>query len=201
VTQTSSLFCRMPHGKKPVIALYSGCALLAFGCTSNRPAAKAPPVASVALNCAGHFSGPGARPVSTTTVANWYIEDGRLVYAVFLRGASGWYNKRTEWRMQNDSAGRYVQNFDVGGFHYSLSLDKSAGTLSVLGTSTNMRDANIILLDRLADGAVIRHAELQEFCWHSAPDVVAEVLARSKEIQRFIATGITDVPGPSTTSK
>jgi hypothetical protein len=143
------------------------------------------------LSCSAGFSGPGARPVSPTTVANWYIKDGRLVYIVFLRGMPGWYNKRTKWDTGTDSAGRFVQDFDVGGFRYSLTLNESSRSLSVLGSDANLRQGNVVLMDRVPDTAVIRRSEFLDFCWNSPPDVVTEVLMRSKETEKFV----TGAPG------
>lgn len=173
---------------RAIISSLAGASVLALSCTPSPPATRGVPARSstIGLSCSAGFSGPGARPVSPTTVANWYIKDGRLVYAVFLRGIPGWYNKRTSWDTRTDSAGRFVQDFDVGGFRYSLALDESSRVLSVLGKTANMREANIILIDRTADSGVIRSSELMEFCWASPPDVAAEVLARSRTTEQFV---------------
>ena len=175
---------------RPVISSSAGVSLLlALSCAPSPPVTVAAPARSstVELPCSAGFSGPGARPVSPTTVANWYINDGRLVYAVFLRGLPGWYNKRTHWEFRTDSTGRFIQDFDVGGFRYNLTLDRSTGSLSALGENANVRGANIILMDRTADSAVIKSSELLEFCWTSSPDAVADILARSRATEAFVS--------------
>ena len=163
--------------------------LLALACAPSQPITRASPEPSprFELSCTAEFSGPGARPVSPTTVANWYIKDGRLVYILFLRGMPGWYNKRTKWDIRNDSTG-VVQDFDVGGFRYGLALNESTRTLSVLGSHANLRQGNVVLMDRAADTGVIRRSEFLDFCWSSPPDVVAEVLGRSRETEKFVSS-------------
>ena len=178
----------MTNGSRAIISLCSGSSLLALSCTPSQPVTGASPQSTrkIEMSCSAGLSGPGARPVSPTTVASWYIKDGRLVYVVFLRGMPGWYNKRTKWDTRTDSAGRFVQDFDVGGFRYSLTLNESSRSLSVLGSDANLRQGNVVLMDRVADTAVIRRSEFLDFCWNSPPDVVAEVLMRSKETEKFV---------------
>lgn len=167
----------------------AGISLLALACAPSPTVHRraAPQTAVTEAPCSASFSGPGARPVSPTTVANWYIKNGRLVYAVFLRGIPGWYNKRTSWNTRTDSLGRFVQDFDVGGFRYSLTLDESSGLLSALGKTTDVRAANVILMDHTSDSAAISASEFIGFCWASPPDVAAEVLARSKTAEQFVS--------------
>ena len=182
----------MTNVRPAIISICSGSILLALSCTPSQPVTRPSPEPSskFELSCSPGFSGPGARPVSPTTVANWYVKDGRLVYVLFLRGIPGWYNKRTKWDVRKDSTG-IVQDFDVGGFRYSLTLEESSRTLSVLGSHANLGQANVILMDRVADTGVIRRSEFLDFCWSSPPDVVAEVLGRSRETEKFI----TGAPG------
>src|SRR4051812_19726765 len=70
---------------------------LACGGNPQTVASVAPVSRVVRPSCSGQFTGPGARPVSATTVANWYIKNGSLIYLVFLRGDLGWYNQKTQW--------------------------------------------------------------------------------------------------------
>jgi hypothetical protein len=177
----------MKDTSRAIIAGLSAAVLFAVSCGPTPHATVVAPArtATVKLACSSNFSGPGARPVSATTVANWYIKDGQLVYAMFLRGAPGWYNKHTRWETRTDSAGRFIQDFDVGGFRYSITLDQSSGSLWALGKNTNVREANVILMDRTADTAAIRGSELLDFCWTSPPDAVADILARSRATEAF----------------
>ena len=138
-------------------------------------------------NCNGQFTGPGARPVSATTVANWYIKDGSLVYLLFLRGDPGWYNHKTEWNYATDSVGQFVQSLAVGDFHYRITLDARSNRVSLLGARIDLGAANIGLVDRVGDSAVVQASELHDFCWASPPDPVAEVLAQSPRSVEFVS--------------
>jgi len=170
-----------------IIARFSGAGLVALSCGPKPQESVVAPVrTTVKLVCSADYSGPGARPVSSTTVANWYIKNGQLAYAVFIRGTPGWYNKHTQWETRHDSVGRYIQDFDVDGFRYSIVFDESSGSLWALGKNTNVRKANVILMDRTADAGVVKSSELLEFCWLTPPDAVADILARSKVTDAFV---------------
>ena len=137
--------------------------------------------------CTEKFSGPGARPVSQTTVANWYIKNGQLIYVVFLRGDPGWYNRHTDWHNSMDPTEKFTQDLDVDGFRYSLVLDKDSRLLSVLGRTVDVAKTNVVLLDRSGDSAVVSGLEQHYFCWASPPDVVDEVLTRSTLTTQFVS--------------
>ena len=150
--------------------------------------------------CNGGFSGPGARPVSATTVANWYIKNGSLVYLLFLRGESGWYNRKTEWNYATDSLGQFVQNFAVGDFRYRITLDAQSKRVSLLGTRLNLESVNVGFMDRVADTGFLRGSELHDFCWTSPPDPVDEVLGQSKGSVDFVSHSaiLGNAPVPNT---
>jgi hypothetical protein len=165
-----------------------GCLVPVLGCsahTQSAPALKVPAVVRPA--CTGQFSGPGARPISRTTVANWYVRNGDLVYLIFLRGTPGWYDRKTSWKFGEDSTGRFVQNFDVGGFRYDLILDRTSTSLSILDTQIDLSKANIALIDKSEGKTFLRGSEMLSFCWTSPPDVAAEVLERSPASLKFVS--------------
>ena len=137
--------------------------------------------------CTGEFSGPGARPVSATTVANWYIKDGSLIYLLFLRGDPGWYNRKTAWNYATDSLGQFVQSFAVGDFRYRITLDAESKSVALSTIRLDLQSANVGFVDRVADTAVLRGSELHDFCWTSPPDPVAEVLGQSKAGVEFVS--------------
>ena len=138
--------------------------------------------------CNAEFTGTGARPVSRTTVANWYIKNGELIYLVFLRGDPEWYDKKTDWKFGADSTGRYVQNFNVGGFRYDIILDRNSRWLSLLDARMDVHVANVGMIDKNGAKTSLRGSEMLAFCWTSPPDAVAEVLARSPASLKFVSS-------------
>jgi hypothetical protein len=164
------------------IALMTGCAI-----AYKHDGSLAKPINPLA--CSEKFSGPGARPVSPPTVANWYIKNGQLAYVVFLRRGPNWYDRHTDWHSGPDSTGGgFIQDFDVGGFRYSLVLDKDSHLLSVLGKTVDLAKGNVVLLDRSGDSAIVVGSEQHFFCWASPPNVVEEVLARSPLTTQFVGS-------------
>lgn len=145
-----------------------------------------------AAQCDGQFTGPGARPVSRSSVSNWYITNGQLAYAVFIRGAPDWYDRRTSWDNRTDSLGRFVQEFDVGGFRYDLVFDATTGQLFVSGAGADARRQNVVFVERAGDSLRIVGAEQHILCWDSPADAAAEIFERSPGAVRFV-TG-TPVP-------
>lgn len=155
------------------------------GCAS--PMVPAPAAVTPAAPCGGQFTGPDARPVSRSSVSNWYITNGQLAYAVFIRGEPGWYDRRTSWDNRTDSLGRFVQEFDVGGFQYDLVFDPATGQLSVSGTSADARRQNVVFVERVGDSLRVVGAEQHIFCWDSPPDAAAEIFERSPGAVGFVS--------------
>lgn len=125
--------------------------------------------------------------MSATTVANWYIKDGSLIYLLFLRGNPGWYNHKTQWNYATDSLGQFVQSLVVGDFSYQITLDPDFKSVSVMTARLNLDSANIGFIDRVEGGAVLRESDLHDFCWTSPPDPVAEVFSQSPKSVEFVS--------------
>lgn len=140
--------------------------------------------------CGGGWTAPFTRPVSTTTVSAWYVSDGKLIYIVFVRGAPGWWETKTQWTMGTDSVGRFVQTFDVGGFRYNVTLDDRAELLTVHGSTTRLDEGRVVLAERVRDSLVVRRVEQAELCWPLQPDMevmIGQVLGRAPAALQFVS--------------
>jgi hypothetical protein len=134
-----------------------------------------------------------ARPVTGTTVAHYYIEEGGLVYLVFLRGSPGWYPDRSNWQISASPSGEHVQSVTIAGFRYALTLDAGTRALSILDHRIDLKRSNVVFLDRVGSDVLVRGGELLNLCWSSPPDAVGQVLSRSRAAMSFV-TGATVPP-------
>ena len=152
------------------------------------------PVPTLDAECDQDLTVTDARPVTGTTVAHYYIDNGGLVYLVFLRGSPGWYTDRSNWQISPSPSSEHVQSVDIAGFRYALTLDAGTRSLSILDNRVDLKRSNVVFLDRVGNDVVVRGGELQNLCWSSLPDAVGQVLSRSRAAMSFV-TGAT-VPPP-----
>jgi hypothetical protein len=185
---------------------------LAAAC-GGRPAATAPtpaeeippvmsrqdqpdPVATLDPACDNEVADSDARPVTATTLAHYHIEDGHLVYLVFVRGTPGWYGDMANWKVTPGATPVHLRNVDIGGFQYDLRLDPAARSLDLLEKPVDLQKSNVIFADRVGKDVVVRGGELLNLCWSAPPDAVGQVLARSPAAVRFVTASATQ-PRPT----
>jgi hypothetical protein len=149
--------------------------------------------------CDEEFTVADARPVSATTVGHYYIENGGLVYIVFLRGAPAWYGEMRDWRIPPAPEGQNARTVGIGGFNYDLRLDVGTRFLSVLDERVDLRKSNVVFLDRIGNDVVVRGGELMNLCWASRPDAVGQVLSRSRAAVTFVTGSAVPPPRPPPT--
>jgi hypothetical protein len=154
------------------------------------------PVPTLDADCDHDIAVTDARPVTGTTVAHYYIEDGGLVYLVFLRGSPGWYTDRSNWQISPSPTGEHVQSVDVAGFRYALTLDAGTRSLSILDNRVDLKRSNVVFLDRVGNDVVVRGGELLNLCWSSQPDAVGQVLSRSRAAMSFVTGAAVPPPKP-----
>ncbi len=150
------------------------------------------PVPTVSAACNHGFTAADARPVSATTIGHYYIENGGLVYLVFVRGAPAWYGDVNAWQVPQPPAGQHVRNAEIAGVRYVLSLDAGQRTLSVRDEEVDLQKTNVVFVDRVGNNLSVVGGELLNLCWPSQPDPVGQVLSRSPAAARFV----TGTPAP-----
>lgn len=154
------------------------------------------PVPTIDATCDQDVTVTDARPVTGTTVAHYYIENGGLVYLVFLRGTPGWYTDLRDWQIPATPASQHVQRVDIADFHYALTLDPGTRSLSVLDQRVDLKKSNVVFLDRVGNDVVVRGGELLNLCWSSPPDAVGQVLSRSRDAMSFVTGAAVPPPRP-----
>ena len=155
------------------------------------------PVPTLDPGCDNDFTLGDARPVTATTVAHYYIENGGLRYLVFVRGAPGWYGEMADWKVSPGPVAEHYRNVDIAGFHYDLRLAPGAQSLDLLEKPVDLQKSNVIFADRVGKDVVVRGGELMNLCWTSPPDAVGQVLSRSPAAVKFVsAAATTPKPAP-----
>jgi hypothetical protein len=154
------------------------------------------PVATLDPACGEDFTDADARPVTATTLAHYFIENGRLVYLVFVRGAPGWYGDMASWKVTPGPAPAHFRNVDIGGFQYDLRLDPGSRSLDLLEKPVDLQKSNVIFADRVGRDVIVRGGELMNLCWSSPPDAVGQVLTRSPAAVKFVTASATQ-PKPA----
>jgi hypothetical protein len=154
------------------------------------------PVPTLDAACDQEVTATEARPVTATTVGHYYIENGGLVYLVFLRGSPGWYSDLRDWQIPATLPSQHVQSVDIAGFRYALTLDAGTRSLRVLDERVDLRRSNVVFLDRVGNDVVVRGGELLNLCWSSLPDAVGQVLSRSRSAVTFVTGAATPPPKP-----
>jgi hypothetical protein len=129
-------------------------------------------------------------------VGHYYIDNGGLVYLVFLRGTPGWYTDLRDWQIPASPAGQHVQSVDIAGFRYALTLEAGTHSLQVLDERVDLRRSNVVFLDRVGNDVVVRGGELLNLCWSSVPDAVGQVLSRSRAAVTFVTGAAIPPPRP-----
>ncbi len=157
------------------------------------------PVPTIDATCDQDVTVTDARPVTGTTVAHYFIENGGLVYLVFLRGSPGWYTDLKDWRIPAMPASQHVQRVDIADFHYALTLDPGTRSLRVLDQRVDLRRSNVVFLDRVGNDVVMRGGELLNLCWSAPPDAVGQVLSRSRDAMSFVTGASIPPPKPPPT--
>jgi hypothetical protein len=105
------------------------------------------------------FGGPGATPISPTTVLQWLLEPrdsggAQLAYAIAIRGEPGWYNQRTTWTA-SDSVPRFeTTNWNVGPVRYAVSYNQKDHRLRTFGNEVNLAHGNLVLVTLGSQGVV-----------------------------------------------
>jgi hypothetical protein len=127
-------------------------------------------------------------------VGHYFIDNGGLVYMVLVRGTPAWYGEMSNWQIAPTTVGQTTRPVEIGGFNYDLALDPRTRNLTVLDQTVDLQKTNVIFLDRVGTGLVVRGGELMNLCWPSRPDAVGQVLSRSPAAVAFV-TGIA-VPPP-----
>jgi len=153
------------------------------------------PVPTLTAGCGNDFTVGDSRPVTATTVAHYYIENGGLRYLVFVRGAPGWYGDMSTWKVDPGPTEHY-RNVDIAGFQYDLRLAPGAQSLEVLEKPVDLQKSNVIFADRVGRDMVVRGGELMNLCWSSPPDAVGQVLSRSPAAVKFVSAAAT-APRPA----
>jgi hypothetical protein len=196
---------RMP-GTVMLVAILAGCGGRIGGAAPN-PATgplhpviaregEPDPVPRMDPTCDEDFTVADARPVTATTVGHYYIENGGLVYVVFLRGAPAWYGEMRDWQIPPTPASESARTVGIAGFNYNLRLDAETKALSVLDERVDLRRSNVVFLDRVGNDVVVRGGELMNLCWASPPDAVGQVLSRSRAAVAFVTGRAVPPPRP-----
>ncbi len=154
------------------------------------------PVPTSDAGCDNDFTLGDSRTVTATTVAHYYIENGGLVYLVFVRGAPGWYGEMADWKVSPGPAAEHYRNVDIAGFHYDLRLAPGARSLDLLEKPVDLQKSNVIFADRVGKDVVVRGGELMNLCWSLPPDAVGQVLSRSPAAVKFVSASAT-APRPA----
>jgi len=154
------------------------------------------PVPTLDAGCDNDFTLGDARPVTATTVAHYYIENGGLVYLLFVRGAPGWYGDMADWKVSPGPAAEHYRNVDIAGFHYDLRLAPGTQSLDLLEKPVDLQKSNVIFADKVGRDVVVRGGELMNLCWSSPPDAVGQVLSRSPAAVKFVS-GVATTPRPA----
>jgi hypothetical protein len=154
------------------------------------------PVPTIDADCDQEVTVTEARPVTATTVGHYYIQNGGLVYIVFLRGSPGWYTDLKDWQIPTSPSSQHVQSVDIAGFRYALTLDAGTRSLGVLDERVDLRRSNVVFLDRVGNDVVVRGGELLNLCWSSVPDAVGQVLSRSRSAMTFVTGAAVPPPKP-----
>lgn len=155
------------------------------------------PVPTIDPACDQDFTVAEARPVSATTVGHSYIANGGLVYLVLLRGSPAWYGNLEDWQIPSIPAGRHARADTIAGFPYDVTLDIRTKSLSVLDQKIDLQKTNVVFLDRVGNGVVVRGGELMNLCWASLPDPVGQVLTRSRTAAQFVTGSAPAPPRPA----
>jgi hypothetical protein len=154
------------------------------------------PVATLDPACDKDLTDADARPVTATTLAHYFIENGRLVYLVFLRGTPGWYGDMASWKVTPGPTPAHFRNVDIGGLQYDLRLDPGSRSLDLLEKPVDLQKSNVIFADRVGRDVVVRGGELMNLCWSAPPDAVGQVLTRSPAAVTFVKASATQ-PRPT----
>lgn len=104
---------------------------------------------SVANGRAG-IAGVGARPITDTVAATWFIESAspsgeyRMSLMVFLVGPTGWTKKPTDWHWDTQDPAQ--STFLVDGHRLHFEYSSHSGRWSAANKKGNVKDANVVVV-------------------------------------------------------
>ena len=134
-------------------------------------------------------AGVGARPITDTVAATWFIESAslsgdykRVSLMIFLVGPNGWTKKRTDWQWGTEDPAH--STFLVDGHRLHFEYSSQSGRWSVADKKGNAKDANVVVVAGVGSAKPrVIHTEKLHLSVAFDADPVVEVLKQSAALR------------------
>ncbi len=147
---------------------------------------------SLALSGQTGIAGVGARPISDTVAATWFIESAspsgdykRMSLMIFLVGPAGWTKKRTDWHWGTEDPA--YSTFLVDGHQLHFEYSSQSGRWSAPNKKGNVKDTNVLVVAEVGTAKPrVVHTEKLRLSVAFDSDPVAEVVKQSVRLRRIL---------------